>query len=108
MCLSRIPTGTSETLWKLVCQHKSFFSDRATELMKEPVPEQPFQQSLTDREREVIQLLAESKSSKEVAATLSISVKTAETHRANIMRKLHLHSVSDLVLYAIRNNITQP
>lgn len=89
-------------------QRKSFFSDRVTELMKERVPEQPFQQSLTDREREVIQLLAESKSSKEVAATLSISVKTAETHRANIMRKLNLHSVSDLVLYAIRNNITQP
>jgi DNA-binding NarL/FixJ family response regulator len=66
---------------------------------------------LTPREREIVQLLAEGKSSKEVAATLGLSVKTAETHRSNIMRKLDLHSVSDLVLYAVRNNIvhvTQP
>jgi DNA-binding NarL/FixJ family response regulator len=60
---------------------------------------------LTPREREVVQLLAEGKSTKEVAVTLGLSVKTAETHRSNIMRKLQLHSVSDLVLYAVRNNI---
>lgn len=60
---------------------------------------------LTAREREVVLLLAEGKSSKEVASTLKISVKTAETHRANIMRKLELHSVSELVRYAIRNQI---
>lgn len=60
---------------------------------------------LTPREREIVQLLAEGKSSKEVAVVLGLSVKTAETHRANIMRKLELHSVSDLVLYAVRNNI---
>jgi DNA-binding CsgD family transcriptional regulator len=52
-----------------------------------------------------VQLLAEGKSSKEVAVALGLSVKTAETHRSNIMRKLELHSVSDLVLYAVRNNI---
>jgi DNA-binding CsgD family transcriptional regulator len=52
-----------------------------------------------------VQLLAEGKSSKEVAVILGLSVKTAETHRSNIMRKLELHSVSDLVLYAVRNNI---
>lgn len=62
---------------------------------------------LTAREREIVQLLADGKSSKEVANTLKISVKTAETHRANIMRKLELHSVSELVRYAIRNQITQ-
>jgi DNA-binding NarL/FixJ family response regulator len=56
----------------------------------------------------VVQLLAEGKSSKEVASTLKISVKTAETHRANVMRKLNLHSVTDLVRYAIRNNIARP
>jgi DNA-binding CsgD family transcriptional regulator len=50
-------------------------------------------------------LLAEGKSTKEVAVVLGLSVKTAETHRSNIMRKLQLHSVSDLVLYAVRNNI---
>ena len=62
---------------------------------------------LTPREREVVQLLAEGKSTKEVAVALGLSVKTAETHRSNIMRKLQLHSVSDLVLYAVRNNIVQ-
>lgn len=60
---------------------------------------------LTPREREVVQLLAEGKTTKEVAAALGLSVKTAETHRSNLMRKLQLHSVSDLVLYAVRNNI---
>jgi DNA-binding NarL/FixJ family response regulator len=62
---------------------------------------------LTSREREVVQLLAEGKSTKEVACHLDLSVKTAETHRSNIMRKLRLHSVSELVLYAVRNNIVQ-
>ena len=61
--------------------------------------------NLTPREREVVQLLAEGKSSKEVAAVLGLSVKTAETHRANIMRKLDCHSVTELVRYAIRNHI---
>jgi DNA-binding NarL/FixJ family response regulator len=60
---------------------------------------------LTPREREIVQLLAEGKSSKEVAVALGLSVKTAETHRSNIMRKLELHSISNLVLYAVRNNI---
>jgi DNA-binding NarL/FixJ family response regulator len=62
---------------------------------------------LTPREREVIQLLAEGKTSKEVAVALKLSVKTAETHRTNLMRKLDLHSVADLTLYAIRNGIVQ-
>lgn len=61
--------------------------------------------ALTPREREVLQLLAEGQTTKEVAATLSISVKTAETHRSNLMRKLGLHNVSELVMYAVRNNI---
>jgi DNA-binding NarL/FixJ family response regulator len=61
--------------------------------------------SLTPREREVVQLLAEGRSTKEVAVHLNLSVKTAETHRSNIMRKLGLHSISELVLYAVRNNI---
>ena len=62
---------------------------------------------LTGREREVIQLLAEGKTSKEVAVALHLSVKTAETHRTNLMRKLGLHSVADLTLYAVRNGIVQ-
>jgi DNA-binding NarL/FixJ family response regulator len=68
-------------------------------------PEEPSRSRLTPREREIVQLLAEGKSSREVADALGLSIKTAETHRANIMRKLNLHSVSDLVLYAVRNNI---
>ena len=62
---------------------------------------------LTPRQREIVQLLAEGKSSKEVAVTLNISVKTAETHRANIMRRLELHSVSELVRYAVKNQIIE-
>ena len=62
---------------------------------------------LSSREREIVQLLAEGKSSKEVAVTLGISVKTAETHRANIMRKLEVHSVSELVRYAVRNQMIE-
>jgi DNA-binding NarL/FixJ family response regulator len=68
------------------------------------VPELP---KLTPREREVVQLIAEGKSSKEVASLLNLSTKTAETHRSNIMRKLGLHSIRDLVVYAIKNNIIQ-
>jgi DNA-binding NarL/FixJ family response regulator len=62
---------------------------------------------LTPREREVVQLVAEGKTSKEVAVALNLSVKTAETHRTNIMRKLDLHSIADLTLYAVRNGIVQ-
>jgi len=54
-----------------------------------------------------MQLLAEGKTSKEVAVALNLSVKTAETHRTNIMRKLDLHSVADLTLYALRHGIAQ-
>jgi len=63
--------------------------------------------TLTQRERQVVQLLAEGNSTKEVASLLNLSVKTAETHRSNIMRKLGFHTVSELVLYAVRNNIVQ-
>ena len=61
--------------------------------------------SLTAREREVVCLLGAGKSTKEVAIALDMAVKTAETHRAHIMHKLNLHSITDLVLYAVRNGI---
>jgi DNA-binding NarL/FixJ family response regulator len=95
-------------------QHKPFLTPRVTEfvldgfmrgadyegqLKKDPV---------TPREREIIQLIAEGHSSKEVSNVLHISVKTVEVHRANLMRKLHLRSISDIVRYAIRNNIVEP
>ncbi len=99
-----------------LANHKPFFTPRATELIlsnfnskggSTVVPE-VVGERLTSREREIVQLLSEGKSSKEVASILSISVKTAETHRANIMRKLEIHSVSELVRYAVRNQIIEP
>ena len=93
-------------------QNRSYFTPKVATMMLDglrgetgSVPEPPVHNRLTPREREIVQLLAEGKSSKEVAVVLGLSVKTAETHRSNIMRKLDLHSVSDLVLYAVRNNI---
>ncbi len=97
-------------------RHKTFFTSRVAEMVLHgylkggaAAPEKkPSRDRLTPREREIVQLLAEGKSSKEVAVSLGLSVKTAETHRANIMRKLDLHSISDLVRYAVRNNIVEP
>jgi len=63
---------------------------------------------LTARQREIVQLITEGKSNKEVAVALGISVKTVDTHRANIMRRLDCHSVSEIVRYAIKNGIVQP
>jgi DNA-binding NarL/FixJ family response regulator len=99
-----------------LANHKPFFTPRATEVLLgnfntgRPTGEGPesARDRLTSREREIVQLLAEGKSSKEVAASLCISVKTAETHRANIMRKLRLHTVSELVRYAVKNQIVEP
>ncbi len=64
-------------------------------------------QTLSAREREIVQLLAEGASNKDVARQLGISVKTAETHRSNIMRKMQFASLSDLVRYAVRNRIIE-
>jgi DNA-binding NarL/FixJ family response regulator len=63
---------------------------------------------LTPRQREVLQLVAEGKSNKEIAAALRMTTKTAETHRTHIMARLNLHSMSELVRYAIRNRIIEP
>jgi len=80
------------------------FLDRGQRPAPGAAPDLP---KLTPREGEVIQLLAEGKSSKEVASLLNLSTKTAETHRSNIMRKLGFHSIRDLVVYAVKNNIIQ-
>jgi len=63
---------------------------------------------LTPREREIIQLLAEGHVNKDIATRLNISVKTAETHRTNIMRKIDVHSLPDLTRFAIRNHLVEP
>jgi DNA-binding NarL/FixJ family response regulator len=73
---------------------------------RKSLPE-PDRMQLTPREREILQLLAEGKSNKQVADVLEISSGTAKTHRKNILSKLRLHSTADLVRYAIRNGLTQ-
>jgi DNA-binding NarL/FixJ family response regulator len=98
-------------------QNRTFFTTRVAQMVLEgylhPINgtehggDRSGRHILTPREREVIQLLAEGKTTKEVAVTLNLSVKTAETHRTNLMRKLDLHSVADLTLYAVRNSIVQ-
>jgi DNA-binding NarL/FixJ family response regulator len=91
-------------------QHKPFFSTRVSEAAVTGDTSDDAKSSrsrLTPREREILQLLAEGKSNKEVANLLNISVNTAEAHRANIMLKLDFHSLAELVMYAVRNNIIQ-
>jgi len=99
-----------------LANHRPFFTPHATELMLSNLnsasghfdSSEPLKDRLTVREREIIRLISEGQSSKEVATTLGISVKTADTHRANIMRKLQVHTVSELVRYALRNQIISP
>ena len=95
-------------------QHKPFLTSAVTEFVLDDYIRHGDAQdelapvTVTAREREIIQLIAEGQTNKEAASTLGISVKTIEAHRASIMRKLHFRSVSDLVRYAIRNKIVQP
>ncbi len=95
-----------------VSQGKSFFSPRISRILAEEYVHALKQKGvadsyelLTSREREILQLLAEGKTNKEVATSLNISVYTAETHRGNILQKLNLHSSAELVLYAVRKGI---
>jgi len=91
---------------------KSFFSPAISRILVEDYMRQLEQQHvedtyelLTAREREVLQLLAEGKTNKEVAAMLNLSIYTVETHRTHILQKLNLHSVPELILYAVRKGI---
>jgi DNA-binding NarL/FixJ family response regulator len=94
---------------KVISRHKTFFTPAASEALLDNLLRPSLRDSvLTDREREVVQLLAEGKSNKEAATALDISVKTVETHRATIMRKLEIDSIADLVRYAIRNHLIDP
>ena len=92
-------------------EHKRYLSPGASGVAVEgflhPSAE-PESGRLTSREREIVQLLTQGKSNKEVASALDISVKTVEAHRANIMHKLNLPSFADLVHYAIRTGIVAP
>ncbi|GAC1701590.1 MAG: response regulator transcription factor [Candidatus Acidiferrum sp.] len=103
------------TAVEAIRRNKTFFTAKVEKMVlegylhKKPYLADPDSPSirLTPRQREIVQLLAEGKSSKEVAVSLGLSVKTAETHRANIMRRLECHSISELVRYAVRNEIIQ-
>ncbi len=94
--------------------HKPFFTSRITEMFlanrgsRVTEPAEMMRKRLTAREREILQLIAEGKSAKEVAAILGIATKTSDTHRTNIMRKLDAHSVAELVRYAIKNKVMEP
>ncbi len=90
-------------------QGETFFTSRIAQIaLRAYLSKEHTSVALTPREHEVLQLLAEGKSNKEVATALDISVMTAETHRANIMHKLGLHSIAELVHYAVRHKIITP
>jgi DNA-binding NarL/FixJ family response regulator len=96
-------------------QNKTFFTSKVEEMVfdgylktdKVAMHAESSASRLTSRQRELLRLLAEGKSSKEIAAALRMSVKTAETHRSNIMKRLNCHSTAELVRYAVHNKIVK-
>jgi len=95
-----------------VRSHRLFLSSQVSRMLRgssvlAAKDDLPPKEPLSPRERQILQLLAEGKSTKEIATALDITIKTAETHRSNIMRKLDLHHVTELVRYAIRNRMVQ-
>ncbi|HUB83724.1 MAG TPA: response regulator transcription factor [Bryobacteraceae bacterium] len=97
---------------RAVSQGRSFLTRKISRMMQEDYIQEMEQRGLedsydllTDREREVLQLAAEGKPNKEIAGELSISLTTVETHRTHILQKLGLHSVPELILYAVRKGI---
>jgi two-component system response regulator NreC len=95
-----------------ITEGKSFFSPAVRRILKEDYVHQLAKlgaedsyELLTNREREVLQLVAEGKSNKEVANLLNLSLYTVETHRTHILQKLNIHSVPELILYAVRKGI---
>lgn len=96
---------------KLVADGRSYFSPRVVDAMRELMVsggQEDSLESLTTREREIVQLIAESYSNKEIANKLGMSVRTADTHRTNIMKKLDLHDVAALTRWAIANKLVDP
>ena len=97
-------------------RRKPFFTSKVAQMVLEGylegtapgATEEAPRSRLSAREREVVQLLAEGRTNKQIAASLEISTKTVETHRSSLMRKLNLHSVGELTRYAIRNKIIEP
>ena len=99
---------------RAVHQGKAFFSPEISKLLAEDYMRQMRQRGvedsyelLTPREREILQMLGEGKSNKDVATKLTLSLHTVETHRANILEKLNLHSTAEMILYAVRKGIVE-
>jgi two-component system, NarL family, response regulator NreC len=97
---------------RAVMQAKTYFSPKISQILQEDYMQELAQKDqddsydlLTDREREVLQLIAEGLANKEIANKLNLSVYTVDTHRSHILRKLNLHSVPEVILYAVRKNI---
>ncbi len=97
---------------RAVAAGKAFFSPAVSKVLAEDYIRQVQQKGvedpydlLTARERELLQLIAEGKSAKEIAALLKLSAYTVDTHRGNLMQKLNLHSIPELILYAVRKGI---
>ena len=95
-----------------ICKRRHFFSSAISEVLLQDyirqLKHQHVQDSydlLTEREKEVLQLIAEGKTNKDVAGLLNLSPQTIESHRANLMQKLDLHSTADIILYAVRKRI---
>jgi len=95
-----------------VAEGKSFFSPKISRILQEEYTgalerkgSDDTYELLTDREREILQLVAEGKTNKEIAAILNVSLYTVDTHRTHILRKLNLHSVPEVILYAVRKGI---
>jgi DNA-binding NarL/FixJ family response regulator len=98
-----------------VSRHMPYFSGRVSAVVLDGFlkgrPAEPRllgAERLTSREREIVQLLAEGNSNKAIASRLDLSVKTVETHRASVMRKLELNSLADIIRFAVRNHIVEP
>lgn len=114
ICKSEAHTYLIDAIQSL-SQHKPFFTNKVSEILFADILNRATKNSngaqagqrLSAREREIVQLLSEGGSNKEVAETLGISVRTAETHRASVLRKLGLDSIASLVRYAIRNKIIE-
>jgi DNA-binding NarL/FixJ family response regulator len=93
-----------------VCRGQTYLSPSITramlgDIMGGPVPTEPTEGTLTPRQREVLKLVAEGLSTKEIARALDLSIKTVDTHRTNLMNQLNIHDLAGLVRYAIRNGI---
>ena len=109
----RCGTSTYPRSGKLVAPCVPYFSGQVSSVVLDgflrgrPVQERVSAERLTSREREIVQLLAKGNSNKAIASASDLSIKTVETHRASIMRKLELKSFADIVRFAIRNRIIE-